>query len=85
MTENAVIKHLKMILEEATEDEHSVCYVTSCDKEPLEMAIKTLEVVNKITDIIKIEQQPTSCEHTKLKSFAMIEEIITNYQLENCK
>ena len=43
MTVNEAIKELKMILEEATEDENSVCYVTSCDKEPLEMAIKSLE------------------------------------------
>ena len=43
MTEIEAIENLKMILEEATEDEHSVCYVTSCDKETLEMAIKSLE------------------------------------------
>ena len=43
MTINESIENLKMILEEATEDEHSVCYVTNCDKEPLEMAIEALE------------------------------------------
>lgn len=51
--------------------------------EDMEMAIKSLEVVDKIIDIIKIEQQPTSCEYTKLKSFEMIEKIITDYQQEN--
>lgn len=50
-----------------------------------ELAIKSLEVVNKITDIIKTEQQPTSCEHTKLKSFEMIEKIIADYQLRDSK
>lgn len=49
----------------------------------LEMATKALEVVNNIVDLIKIEQQPTSCEHTKLISFVMIEKVITDYQLSN--
>ena len=43
MTVSEAIKELNMILEEATEDENSVCYVTSCDKEPLEMAIQSLK------------------------------------------
>ena len=43
MTEIEAIEHLKNILEEATEEENSVCYVTDCDKEPLEMAINSLE------------------------------------------
>ena len=47
----------------------------------MEMAIRTFEAIDKIANIIKIEQQPTSCEHTKLKSFEMIEKIITDYQL----
>lgn len=51
--------------------------------EDMEMAIKTLETVDKIENIIKIEQQPTSCEHTKLKSFEMIEKIISDYQMNN--
>lgn len=44
-------------------------------------SIKALELVDKITEIIKNEQQATSCEHTKLKSFELIEKIITDYQL----
>ena len=52
MTEIEAIENLKMILEEATEDEHSVCYVTSCDKEPLEMAIEALEKQIKIKEVI---------------------------------
>ena len=43
MTANEVIENLKMILEEVTEDENSVCYVTDCDKETLEMAIQALK------------------------------------------
>lgn len=42
----------------------------------LNKAIKSLEAIDKITEIIKFEQQPTSCEYTKLKSFEMIEKII---------
>ena len=30
-------------IQEVREDEHSVCYVTNCDKEALEMAIEALE------------------------------------------
>lgn len=45
------------------------------------MGIEALKTVEKIINIIKIEQQPTSCEHTKLKSFEMIEKIIADYQL----
>ena len=45
------------------------------------MGIEALKAVDKIINIIKIEQQPTSCEHTKLKSFEMIEKVITDYQL----
>lgn len=45
------------------------------------MGIEALKAVDKITNIIKIEQQPTSCEHTKLKSFEMIEKVIADYQL----
>ena len=47
------------------------------------MGIEVLYIVNKISEIIKIEQQSTSCEYTKLKSFEKIERIITDYQLNN--
>ena len=47
------------------------------------MGIEALQVIEKIIDIIKTEQQPTSCEHTKLKSFEMIEKIISDYQMNN--
>lgn len=83
MTIDEAIKNLKDILEEATEEENSVCYVTNCDGESLELAIKALETVGKIAEIIKFEQQATSCEHTKLKSFGMIENIISDYQLNS--
>ena len=33
-----------MVLDEITESEDAVCYVTNVDAEPLEMAIKALEV-----------------------------------------
>lgn len=51
-----------------------------CEYDAHRLAIKALETVNKIVEIIIIEQSSTSCEHTKLKSFEMIEKIITDYQ-----
>lgn len=47
----------------------------------LDKGIKALETMSKIAEIVKIEQQATSCEDTKLKSFEMIEKIIADYQL----
>lgn len=46
------------------------------------MGIKTLYMVSRIAEIIKKEQQATSCEYTKIKSFEKIERIITDYQCE---
>lgn len=43
MTEKEAISEIKAILEEATETEDAVCYVTSVDAEPLNLAIKALE------------------------------------------
>lgn len=43
MTNQEAIERLKDILEEATETEEAVCYVTDCDEEPLKMAIEALE------------------------------------------
>ena len=43
MTNQEAIRQLKDILEEATETEDAVCYVTSCDEEALRMAIEALE------------------------------------------
>lgn len=48
-------------------------------------AEKSLEVMVKIVQIINTEQQPTSCEHTKLKAFETIESIIVDYQLHCAK
>lgn len=52
------IKKLKDILEEATETDNSVCYVTSDDADVLKAAIQALEkesVLDKILDKIKAE------------------------------
>ncbi|MGN8818570.1 hypothetical protein ACTNEN_09650 [Oribacterium sp. HCP28S3_H8] len=43
MTREEAIERIKMILEECTEDENAVCYVTSYDADALDMAIKALE------------------------------------------
>lgn len=43
MTKEEAIEVLEDILNEATADENSVCYVSSDDAEPLNMAIKALK------------------------------------------
>ena len=43
MTESEAIKNLKDILDECTESEEDVCYVTDVNAPDLEMAIKALE------------------------------------------
>ena len=43
MTEIEAIKNLKAILNECTESEEAVCYVTGVDAPALEIAIKALE------------------------------------------
>lgn len=60
MTREEVINAARAALEEATGSETSVCYLTSEDKEWLEMAIKALEqgdVLEKIK--AEIEQEIT--------------------------
>ena len=79
MTNQEAIKMMKYRIDTATEiagkGEDGKAF------EDMEMVIKALEMIDKIENIIKIEQQPTSCEHTKLKSFEMIESIIADYQI----
>lgn len=43
MTNEEAISEIKAILEEATETEDAVCYVTSVDAESLNLAIEALE------------------------------------------
>lgn len=43
MTNKEAISNLKMILDEATETDEAICYVTSNDAETINMAIKALE------------------------------------------
>ena len=52
MTEKNAIETVKGIIDEITSDENAVCYVTECDKEPLEMAIKALEKQSMINEIL---------------------------------
>ena len=81
MTESRAITQIKYRVDTATQ-----LVGTGVDGkayEDLELAIKALEAVGKIAEIIKFEQQATSCEHTKLKSFEMIENIISDYQLNS--
>ena len=43
MTREEAISNLKMILDEATETDEAICYVTSNDAETINMAIKALK------------------------------------------
>lgn len=52
MTIDEVIKKLTEILEEATEDENSVCYVTNIDEPTLKMAIDTMHKYKKIQELM---------------------------------
>ena len=56
MTENDAIKVIKDILNECTESEEAVCYVTGVDAPALEMAINAL---NKQIPKKPIEMEPT--------------------------
>ena len=51
MTKIEAAEKLKAILEEATEDEEAVCYVTSYDADALDMAIKALEQTSALDKI----------------------------------
>ena len=57
MTENEAIKNLKDILDECTESEEAVCYVTYVDAPVLEMAINALEK--------QIPKKPTPIDYEK--------------------
>ena len=52
MTIEDCISKLTEILEEATEDENAVCYVTDVDEPTLKTAIDTMRKYQKILDII---------------------------------
>ena len=56
ITKEEAIETLTAIRDEATEDEHSVCYVTSEDADALNMAIEALNnVTDKPNDVIESE------------------------------
>ena len=48
MTREEAISNLKMILDEATETDEAVCYVTSDDEETLKLAIEAIEQWNLV-------------------------------------
>ena len=61
MTREEAISNLKMILDEATETDEAVCYVTSDDAEALILAIKALEKQVPKKPIDNIEQEWFEC------------------------
>ena len=59
--EKEAVSNLKMILEEVTETDEAVCYVTSDDAEALILAIKALEKQVPKKPIDNIEQEWFEC------------------------
>lgn len=53
MTESEAIKNLKNILNECTESEEAVCYVTGADAPALDVAINALEQSPKMEQFAK--------------------------------
>ena len=56
MTINEAIQNLKEILDECTESEDAVCYITNVDATALEMSIKALEDVQQYRQIGTVEE-----------------------------
>ena len=61
MNSEEAISNLKMILDEATETDEAVCYVTSDDAESLILAIKALEKQVPKKPIDNVEQEWFEC------------------------
>ena len=61
MNREEAVSNLKMILEEVTETDEAVCYVTSDDAEALILAIKALEKQVPKKPIDNIEQEWFEC------------------------
>ena len=88
MTREEVINAARAALEEATGSETSVCYLTSEDKEWLEIAIKALEqepILDKIrAEIIKRDRNVKAIRSDGRCFFTVEEvlEIIDKYRAE---
>ena len=61
MNREEAVSNLKMILEEVTETDEAICYVTSNDAEALILAIKALELQIPKTPIDNGEQEWFQC------------------------
>ena len=62
MTINEAIQNLKEILDECTESEDAVCYITNVDATVLEMSIKALEEIQQYRTIGTPEECQTAME-----------------------
>ena len=62
MTINESIQNLKEILDECTESEDAVCYITNVDATALEMSIKALEEIQQYRTIGTPEECQTAME-----------------------
>lgn len=64
MTKEEAIEVLQDILKEATADENSVCYVSSYDAEPLNMAIEALKRDDPEVEFQKRFEKSTFCGYS---------------------
>ena len=79
MTIEDCISKLTEILEEATEDENSVCYVTDVDEPTLKMAIDTMRKYQKILKIVsdfREYQKGISCGFGGATYMQMVSEVL---------
>ena len=74
MDRSIAIEKAKLVLEEVTETEDAVCYVTSEDIEWLEMAISSLETLDKIDKIVSIS--PDEFKQCGLRELKEILEVL---------
>lgn len=76
MTIEDCISKLIEILEEATEDENAVCYVTDVDEPTLKMAIDTIRKYQKIVGIVSLNDE--EFKQCGLKELKEILEVIAD-------
>lgn len=71
MTIEDCISKVTEILEEVTEDENAVCYVTDVDEPTLKTAIDTMRKYQKIAEIV----QACGADYNSMDSYDCVEEI----------
>ena len=83
MTENEAIEVLNEIVDEIAEDD-GICYVTDCNKEPLEMAIQALEENQQYHAIGTVEDLQALKEKAEPKKPISIDEWSEYWKCPTC-